>query len=116
MLEYLLMKKFSYLNLLHIFNDGYLASFLLLLPFIAKDLHINLAQVGILGTITNALEIFVAFPSGYFAAKYGGRRILLIGLFLYCLGFLLTGLSPSLYMLFGTFFIAGIGFGSFHSV
>src|SRR6266480_8091118 len=97
-------KNFLLLNILHIFNDGYEASFLLLLPFIAKDLHINLAQVGILGTINNALSIIIAFPAGVLAAKYGGLKTLIVGLFVYSIGYLLTGFSPSFFLLFGTFF------------
>lgn len=38
------------LNILHIFNDGFQASFILLLPFIVADLKIDLFQVGTLGT------------------------------------------------------------------
>lgn len=105
-----------YFNALHLFNDGLEASLLLLLPFIAKDLHINLAQVGLLGTMVQVLEIFISFPAGYFASRLWGFKTFIAGVFLYSLGFLLTGFAQSFFLIVLTFFIAGIGFGSFHSI
>jgi len=84
-------KNFWILNVLHIFNDGYEASFLLLLPFIAKDLHINLAQVGILTTTEKLFSILLSLPAVYITIKFGGFRTLILSLFIYCIGFLLTG-------------------------
>lgn len=54
-------QKLLPLNILHIFNDGFFASFLLLSPFIAKSLHLSLTQVGLLGTEVTIVEI--ASPS-----------------------------------------------------
>lgn len=105
-----------FLNILHILNDGFESSFLLLLPFIAKDLHINLAQVGMLGTTNNIVELFVAFPSAIFAKKIGGLQTLIIALLIYTIGYATTGIAPSFLFLFITFLISGIGFGLFHSI
>lgn len=82
--------QFLTLNTLHIFNDGYESSFLLLLPFIAKDIHINLTQVGFLGTIFNSLSIHLAIPAGYIAKKIGGMKTLIFALFIYALGYVTT--------------------------
>lgn len=101
---------------LHIFNDGYEASFLLLLPFIAKDIHLNLTQVGFLGTLFNSLSILLALPAGYIATKVGGMRTLTIALFIDALGYLATGIAPNYFVLLLTFILAGIGFGLFHPI
>lgn len=110
------MSNFLYLTILHIFNDGLEGSFLLLLPFIAKDLHINLTQVGILGTVEGLMETLFALPSVYLAAKFGGIRVLLAALLIYSLGFVFTGVSSIFLLLIITFVLGGIGFGSFHSI
>jgi len=69
-----------------------MASFLLLLPFIAKDLILNLTQVGFLGTLFNSMSIMLALPAGYIAKKVGGMKTLILALFVYAVGFLTTGL------------------------
>ena len=107
---------FFQLNLLHILNDGYFASFALFLPFIAKDMHISLTDVGLLGTILSSLGFFLALPSGYIAAKIGGLRLLVFGMFFYALGYLATSFSPNYLGLFPAVILAGVGLGIFHPV
>src|SRR5882672_6539026 len=104
------------LHILHILNDGFNASFLLLLPFIAKDLVLNLTQVGFLGTLFNSMSIVLALPAGYIAKKVGGMKTLNLALFVYAVGFLATGFIPSYLWLFVTFMMASIGFGVFHPI
>ncbi|MBA3723937.1 MAG: MFS transporter [Candidatus Levybacteria bacterium] len=104
------------LYILHILNDGFNASLILLLPFIAMDLQLNLTQVGLLGTLINALGIFIALPAGYIATKFGGLKTLLFALVLYGLAFLGTGFSQNFVSLFPLFILASIGFGLFHPI
>ncbi|HWY80017.1 MAG TPA: MFS transporter [Candidatus Sulfotelmatobacter sp.] len=108
--------QFILLNILHILNDGYGASILLLLPFIAKDMYLNLTQVGFLGTLFNSMSILLALPAGYIAMKIGGIKTLILGIFVYALGFLITGIAPSYWLLFFTFLIGGMGVGVFHPI
>lgn len=108
--------QFLSLYTLHILNDGFHASFLLMLPFIAKDMQLNLTEVGILGTIVNSLGIFLALPAAYMATRVGGMKTLIIALFVYGLGYLATGLAPNYIWLFLTFSLVGIGFGVFHPI
>lgn len=70
-------KSIRLLNILHILNDGFSASFLLLLPFIAKDIHLSLTQVGILGAITSISEMILAIPSSHITTKFGDSRVLM---------------------------------------
>lgn len=108
--------KINGIYLLHILNDGFQASILLLLPFIAKDLQISLSSVGILGGALNVLQVVLALPAGILAHKYGGYKMLLVSLFLYSLGFIGVAISPVYYLLLMSFVISGLGFGIFHPI
>lgn len=109
-------EKFLELNFLHVLNDGFEASFLLLVPFIAKELHISLTQVGFLGMLVNVFSILLGLPAGYLAVKFGSRKILLFALLSYLLGFFIAGISPSYLLMALAFSIGGIGFGLFHPI
>lgn len=111
------MKKILFdLNILHAFNDGFEGSFLLLVPFIAKDLGINLTQVGFLGTLLNVFSILLAIPAGFFAVKIGGMKTILLGFLLTSFGFLFASFSPTFLILTFAFVIGGIGYGVFHPI
>lgn len=108
--------KFFYITALHFLNDGFSASLFLFLPFIAKDLGLNLAQVGLLGGGLNFLPIFVALPAMVLAKKFGHFKTVLMAVLFYALGFLAMGLAGNfiilLFLLIGT----GLGFGLFHPI
>jgi MFS family permease len=104
------------LNVLHIFNDGFQASLILMLPFIAHDFHISLTQVGFLKTLMDILNLVLAIPAGYIATRVGGLKTLVIGVFLYGLGYLGTGFAPSYFFLFPVFLLSGIAFGVFNPI
>lgn len=108
--------RFFHLNLLHILNDGFQASFILLLPFIAKDQGLNLTKVGLLGTILNISGILLAIPAGYIAAKIGGLKTLIIALFMYGAALFGAGSLGHYGLLIIMFSLAGIGFGVFHPI
>lgn len=108
--------KLNGIYLLHILNDGFQASLLLLLPFIAKDLQIGLSEIGILGGALNVLQVVLALPAGVLAHKYGGYKMLLSSLFLYSLGLISVAISPVYYMLLMAFVLSGLGFGVFHPI
>ncbi len=109
-------KELKNLYILHILNDGFQASLLLLLPFIAADLQIDQIQVGILGSTLNILHILLAIPAGYLAIKFGSLKLLLFALLLYGIGYLGTAFSPNYFFLIPVFLFTGIGFGLFHPV
>jgi len=104
------------LNILHVFNDGFQASILLLLPFIARDLNANFTQSGALGTAMNSLSIFLALPAGYLATKFGGMRILVIGALFTALGFIGIAFGANFFWLIPLFFLAGAGFAVYHPI
>lgn len=111
------MKKESVqVNLLHILNDGFKASLLLFLPFIAQEFAISLTKVGFLGSAINSLEILLALPASHLASKIGGKKILVASLFFFAIGYFLTGIAPHYGFVIFAFIVAGIGFGMFHPV
>ena len=104
------------LNILHIFNDGFQASFILLLPFIAQELGINLTQVGILGSTLVAVQIILSIPAGLLAAKFNGFMVLVVAVLLYTSGFFGATIAPTYLWLLVSFLIAGVGLGVFHPI
>jgi len=103
-----------FLNLLHIFNDGYQASFLLLLPFIAKDLHISLTQIGQLGSFIYFFETILALPTGYLGEKISPFKLIIAAMCLYGISYLFIYFVHSYLFLIFLFILAGIGFALFH--
>ncbi len=108
--------KLAQIFALHFFNDGFLASIILLLPFIAKDLQLNLTQVGFLSSIFSLSGILLSLPVGYLSSRLGAIKILILTIIFYGLGFLFAGLSQSYLFLIFAFSIMSIAFGSFHPV
>ena len=108
--------KLSQIFVLHFFNDGFLASIILLLPFIAKDLSLNLTQVGILSSIFSLSGILISLPVGQLSSRLGAMKILLYTVVFYGLGFLFTSLSNSYLFLIFSFVIMSVAFGAFHPI
>lgn len=109
-------KKLLGLNVLHILNDGFKASLLLFLPFIAIEFGISLTKVGLLGSTINIFSVLFAIPAGILAARIGGYRALLTAFFLYTLSYFLTSISPNFVFVIPAFIIAGMGFALFHPI
>lgn len=108
--------KLTQIFALHFFNDGFLASIVLLLPFIAKDLNLNLTQVGFLGSIISVSGIILSLPVGFISSRFGAIKVLTAALLFYGLGFLLASVSHSYIFLILSFSIAAISFGVFHPI
>lgn len=108
--------QYYLLHILHLFNDGYFASYFLLFPFIATSFHISLAEVGILGTFVNSFRLVGALPAAYIAAKFGGIKTLLLCLLIYGLGFTSTGFVQNFFWLFPTGILIGLGLSIFHPI
>ncbi len=91
-------------------RDGYYLAVFLLLPFIQKDIHLNLFQVGTFQTVVNLFVIIIALPTVTLLIKYGEIKLLFVSLLLYALGFLGFYFSHSYINLLLVFSIMGIGF------
>ncbi|WP_148224111.1 MFS transporter [Sediminispirochaeta smaragdinae] len=110
------MDKMMRLNLLHILNDGFLASLPLLLPFIQKDLGIEFSKIGLLTGLLNSASVILALPAASIAMRFGGYKVLLMSMVLYSCAFIITGLSSGFMLLTCAFILASIGFGLFHPI
>ncbi|VVA44510.1 conserved membrane hypothetical protein [Candidatus Roizmanbacteria bacterium] len=108
--------KLTQIFALHFFNDGFLASIILLLPFIKGSLNLSLTQIGFLTSILSVSGILLSLPAGYFGHKIGAIKILSFAIFFYSIGFIAVGLSFSYFYLTISFLIAAIGFGIFHPI
>jgi len=101
---------------LHFLNDGIRTSFIALLPFIAKDMHLSLAVVGVLGASQSFLGSALSMPAGLLSSRIGGFTILFTSLLLYSLGAGIIGFAPHIAILIPIFYLAISGFGMFHSI
>lgn len=109
------MKNISkHLNLLHFLNDGFFASMLLLLPFIAEDIEITLDEVGVLAGVLRGLSIVILIPIGALSVRFSSYKVILFSLAFYSFGFFGVFFSSSFFALLISFVIAGIGFAPFH--
>ncbi len=108
--------KLKRLFVLHFFNDGFLASMILLLPFIKKDLNLTLTNIGFLTALLSISGIILSLPAGYLGHKFGGLKILSLALLFYGAGFISVGFSPTYWFLILSFLIAALGFGIFHPI
>ena len=64
--------QFWWCNLIHIFNDGYITSLSLLLPFIAVDLDLNYTQSGFLKSAINGAISVAQIPAGLLSERDPG--------------------------------------------
>jgi len=106
----------SSLGVLHVLNDGFLASLPLLLPFMQKDLSLGFESIGLLSSILAFAGVVLALPSARIARKFGGLRVLGIALLLYSVAFIFAGCASGLVSLSISFALASIGFGLFHPI
>ena len=104
------------IGLLHVLNDGFLASLPLLLPFMQKDLGLDFESVGLLSSILASAGVVLALPAARIARKFGGLRVLGMALLLYSVALILAGCATGLFSLTVSFALASIGFGLFHPI
>lgn len=110
------MNLLNSLFFLHFLNDGVRTSIVALLPFVAKDLHLNFTHVGFLGSSQGALAFILALPAGFISARVGSYRLILFSLLAYSLGILGISLSFNISALIVAFYLTAGGFGIFHTV
>src|SRR5258708_107323 len=104
------------LFILHFLNDGVRTTFVILLPFMAKDISLSLSQVGFLGSSQSLIAALIALPTGFIMGKFEGFRLIFMLLLIYSLGALGISFSFNLPLLFLTYYFAALGFGMFHTV
>ncbi len=108
--------RYRALGLLHIMNDGWLASLPLLLPFLRGELGLDYAGIGILTSLLGVAGIFLALPAAGLARRFGGFRVLAAAAVLYAASFLVVASARSYAALALAFGLASLGFGAFHPI
>ena len=103
-------------NLLHIFNDGYLASLALLLPFIAADLGLNYTQSGLIKTASSVAITGAQIPAGLLAERIGEVLVLGLGTAWFGLSYMAMLLVAGYPLLLLVALAAGTGGGAYHPV
>lgn len=109
-------KQLKGLLALHFLNDGVRTTFPAILPFIAKELSLNLASVGFLGSAQPLFAAILALPAGFLASRIGGFHFLVFLLLIYSAGALIAAFAFNLSLTLLAFSIASLGFGMFHTV
>ena len=79
-----------------------------LLPTYKHDLGLSTAQAGILSAAYAAGTLAFSLPGGYIASRFGPRRTVISGLFVFAVATLLFGFLKSAWPLDGARFIQGI--------
>ena len=82
---------------------------------IAKELHLNLFQIGNLGTLSYLAFGLGAIPAGIIMDKIGSRRVLFIALLGLGVSSILVGISASVWQFGASLVLLGI-FASFYPV
>jgi len=108
--------QFWWCNLIHIFNDGYITSLSLLLPFIAVDLDLNYTQSGFLKSAINGAISVAQIPAGLLSERIGEVLILGLGTAWFSLSYVAVFLASGYVLLLVLILLAGVGGGVYHPV
>ena len=85
-----------------------------LFPLIMIDLDANLAGLGAAMAAYSVSTGVLQTPVGLLVDRIGGRRVLIVGLFINAIAIVAAGFSTSLWMLGGFLLVAGVGNSVFH--
>ena len=103
-------------NVLHVLNDGYLASLSLLLPFMAADLALNYTQAGLIKSVSISAVSAAQIPAGLVAERAGEIMLLGLGTAWFSLSYIGVLLAATYPLLLLLVFAAGVGGGVYHPV
>ncbi|MCS7234501.1 MAG: MFS transporter [Armatimonadota bacterium] len=99
----------------HALNHGVSAAFTLLLPFLAKDLGLSFAQVGLLVGMRQVMSMVVNLPAGLLVDSVGHReRLMTASLAASILPYGLVLLYPNFYLLLACQAAVGVGMFLWH--
>jgi len=87
-----------------------------LLPTMIKEFQMSNYLAGLVIACFIVPYSLLQIPFGYLSDRIGRRKIMILGLFLYSIGTLLSGLSQSVVMLGFTQFLAGVGGAFYHPI
>jgi len=109
-------KHLWWCSILHVINDGYIASLALLLPFIAKDLDLTYTESGLLKTAIHGAISISQVPAGFLAERLGDIMMLGIGALWFSCSYMILFLAFSYSLTLVLILSAGVGGGVYHPV
>ena len=109
-------QAFSAIGLTYITTVFATAFAFLALPDIAADFDVTLSTVGWVVIVESLLIASLLLPLGGLGDVLGSRRVLSIGIFVFGIGALLTGLSPTFIALIGARIVMALGNALIQSV
>jgi len=109
-------KHLWWCSILHIINDGYIASLSLLLPFIARDLNLTYTESGLLKTAIHGAISIAQVPAGFLAEGLGDIMMLGLGALWFSLSYTILFLAFSYSFTLILILSAGVGGGVYHPV
>ncbi len=99
----------------HALNHGISAAFTLLLPFLAKDLGLSFAQVGLLVSVRQLMSMLVNLPAGVLVDAVGHReRLMTASLAVSILPYSVVIVYPNFYALLACQALVGVGMFLWH--
>ncbi len=104
----------AFITVAHGFSHFYQILIASLFAFIAADLSLSYTQLGVLLTLFFAASAIGQIAAGFAVDTFGGRRLLIGGLFLCGMAHIAAGLAPSFALLALAAFLAGAGNSVFH--
>ena len=109
-------KHLWWCSILHVINDGYVASLALLLPFIAKDLNLTYTESGLLKTAIHGAISISQVPAGFLAERLGNIVMLGIGALWFSCSYMILFFAFSYSLTLVLVISAGVGGGVYHPV
>ncbi len=101
-------------SFLHFLQDGYVYSIFVLLPFVAREFDLSLAQAGVLKACISGVSSLFQLPVVSIAEKAGETALLFLGFGWLAAGYLLMAASTSFFFLISTTVLAGLGHSTQH--
>ena len=87
-----------------------------LFRYIAKDLHVEVAKLGVVSAVNILVTAVSSVYWGYLSGKYKRKRLIMIGTFIWVISVFLTAFSQSYGQLLLFQIITGIGLGCIASI
>lgn len=109
-------KELLPVSILHFLRDGFYTSLFLLLPFAAKELKIDLTQIGSLDAVVNVLGIVITFSIALLVKKIGGPLLLTLTLLFYSISFIILANASSFLNVLLAVTIMGAGLALFSPI
>ena len=109
-------RQLGWCSLLHVVNDGYIASLSLLLPFMATELGLSYTQSGLLKTASHAAISAAQIPAGLLVEKAGEILLLGLGTAWFSAGYIALLLAFGFPVTLVLILFSGIGGGVYHPV